>query len=319
MNSLHEIAVHLQNCRSVLVTAHIMPDGDAIGSTLGLGLALQKLGLTVTMFSVDSVPARYHFLQGVEQIVIGALPAASFDCVLVLDCGDHFRLRPIWDNIKDNFIINIDHHPTNPLFGHLNYVDHQASATGELVFGLLDELGCELDHAIAEALYVAISTDTGSFKFESTTAQTHAIAGKLVSAGVNPGSITPVLFDLRTPAAIFILRQALCSLTFSADGKIASLALTEDDMQKSHAKDEDLDGVVNYAKNIQGVEVGLIFREKADGTVKVGFRSHRVDVSKIASSFGGGGHVRAAGCSLSHSLQETMQIVLAAVRQELPV
>lgn len=317
VNSLAEIAQRLQACRSVLVTAHIEPDGDAIGSVLAMGLALQQLDVAALMFSADDVPKRYQFLVGADRFYTHSLPTTNFDCVLTLDCADRKRLQPIWDKIQNKLTINIDHHPTNELFGQLNYVDHTAAATGELVFALLQELGCQIDLEIAKALYVAISTDTGSFKFESTTARTHTIAAELLAAGVNPGVLTPLIFDLRTPAALAILRQALTSLTFSADGKIAWLVLTEADMKEAQAKDEDLGGVVNYAKNIEGVEVGLIFREQADGTTKVGFRSQQIDVAKIASSFGGGGHIRASGCSLTEDLQTALQLVLAAVSEEI--
>ena len=317
MNSLQEIAKHLQTCRSVLVTAHLAPDGDSIGSTVAMGFALEKLGCKVTMFSIDGVPERYRFLAGTEKIIGHSLPETVFDCVLALDCADHLRLFPIWEQIKNNFIINVDHHSTNELFGQLNYIDHKAAATGELVFALLQELNIPLDSVIAESLYVAISTDTGSFKFESTTPQTHIIASKLLAAGVNPGLITPRLFDLRSVAALQILKRALCSLKISADGKIAWMVLRKEDMQEAAATGDDLDGVVNYAKNIEGVDVGVLFREQEDGTVKIGFRSQNADVAKIASKFGGGGHLRASGCSLSSNLEEAVEIIIAAVREEI--
>ncbi|HZK23847.1 MAG TPA: bifunctional oligoribonuclease/PAP phosphatase NrnA [Oscillospiraceae bacterium] len=317
MHSLAEIAQKLKTCRAVLITAHIEPDGDAIGSVLAMGLALQQLDVAALMFSADDVPKRYQFLVGTNRFYTHRLPTTSFDCVLTLDCADSKRLQPIWGEIQDKQIINIDHHPTNELFGHLNYVDHTAAATGELVFALLQELGCQIDLEIAKALYVAISTDTGSFKFESTTARTHTMAAELIAAGVNPGALSPLIFDLQTPAALAILRQALSSLTLSADGKIAWIVLTDADMKEAQAHDEDLGGVINYAKNIVGVEVGLIFREQADGTIKVGFRSHQIDVAKVAASFGGGGHVRASGCSLAEDLPTALQLVLASVSEEI--
>ena len=317
VNSLAEIAQKLHTCRSVLITSHHAPDGDAIGSILAMGLALQQLNAAALMFSADDVPKRYQFLVGADKIITHSLPTQDFDCVLALDCADKNRLQPIWDKIENKMIINIDHHPTNDLFVHLNYVDHTAAATGELVFALLQELGCRLDVAIAEALYVAISTDTGSFKFASTSARTHRIAAELLAAGVNPGTLSPLIFDLRSRAALAVLRQALAKLSFSADGRIAWIALTDDDMQQAQAAEEDVNGIVNYAKNIEGVEVGLLFREQADGTTKVGFRAHQTDVGKVAASFGGGGHKLASGCSLREDLQTAVQKVLAAVSEEI--
>lgn len=316
MNSLHAIASQLKKDESILLTCHIVPDGDSIGSLLGLGLPMLSAGFNVTMFSADEVPERYKFLQGTDKIVTGILPVRSFAKVVVLDCSDHLRLKPIWEQVKDNFIINIDHHPTNSSFGKLNYVDATAAATGEIVHTLLGEMYLEPDLAAASALYVAISTDTGSFKFESTTSRTHQVAAQLLAAGVNPKDITPLVFDLRPRRAVFILREALSSLKFSQDGRIAWMTLTEVEMKAAGARDEDLDGIVNFAKNIENVEVGLLFREKADGTVKVGFRSHRIDVGSIAKNLGGGGHARAAGCSLESNLENALQTVLTAVDKE---
>lgn len=316
-NSLQEIASRLRAAEELLLTAHILPDGDSVGSLLGLGLALRDAGCRVTMFSADEVPVRYRFLKGADSVVTGRLPEKQYDCVISLDCSDHNRLRPIWDKIKDSFIVNIDHHATNRRFGKLNYVDSHASATGEIVFALLETMGLPLTEDVAAALYVAISTDTGSFKFESTTPDTHRIAARLLEAGAKPKEITPIVFDMKNRASVFALREALNTLTFTDDGKVAWLWLTEDTMAAAGALDEDLEGIVNYAKNIEGVEIGLFFREKSDGTVKIGFRSHNVDVGKLAEKLGGGGHARAAGCSFEGNVKEAVEAVVAAVRQEL--
>ncbi|MBT9142965.1 MAG: Bifunctional oligoribonuclease and PAP phosphatase NrnA [Dehalococcoidia bacterium] len=317
MNRLAEIAVRLKSSSNILVTSHIMPDGDSIGSLLGLGLALQQAGYAVTMFSVDSVPDRYSFLDGSEKIVEKLLPKADFDCVVILDCSDQDRIKPIWEQVKELLIINIDHHPTNRCFGNLNFVNPGASATGEIICQLLEEMAIPVDESIATALYVAISTDTGSFKYENTTPAVHKVAARLLEAGVKLREITPRVFDLRSRTAICILGEALSAIRYSEDGSVAWIALTEKEMIFCGARDEDLDGVVNYAKNIEGVEVGLIFQEKSDGVVKVGFRAHSIDVSKLAEIFGGGGHARAAGCFLEMSMQEAVEKVLNLVVKEI--
>lgn len=314
MNSLKDIAAELSKEGATLLVTHVQPDGDAIGSLLGLGLAMQAAGFNVTMFSVDGVPARYSFLPGAEKIAVGSLPSLDFQRVVTLDCSDHLRIAPIWEEVREKIIINIDHHQTNHYFGTLNLVDEKAAATGEIIYELLGELKLPMDAQVAAALYVAVSTDTGSFKFENTTPRTHQIAAKLLEAGAKPGEISPKVFDVRSREATFILRSALQSLCFSDGGRIAWMTLTEDDMAKSGARDEDLEGVVNFAKNIENVEVGLLFRARPDGTVRVGFRSYSVDVSKVAAMFGGGGHARAAGCTLAADLKAAVQAVLEAVR-----
>lgn len=315
MNSLQEIASELNKPGETLLTTHLLPDGDSIGSMLGLGLAMKAAGYCVTMHSADGLPLRYAFLPGAELIVSGEVPKTAFARVVTLDCSDPMRLRPIWPDIKEQLLINIDHHTTNQRFASLNYVDPSAAATGEIVFDLLEAMGLSLSADVASAIYVAISTDTGSFKYENTTPRTHRIAARLMEAGAKPQQFSLKVFDLRSKAATFILRTALSSLRFSDDGRIAWMVLTEEDMRQAAAKDEDLEGIVNFAKNIDDVEVGLIFRAKPDGTVKVAFRSRSIDVSKVAERCGGGGHPRAAGCSLETDLDKAVNRVLTAVRE----
>ncbi len=316
-NSLGEIAAELKRGGAILLTAHIMPDGDSIGSLLGLGLALRDAGYDVTMHSPDGVPERYSFLAGSGEVVAGDIPDGDFRLAVVLDCSDHLRIKTVWPRLKNMDIINIDHHPTNRFFGRLNHVDITAAATGEIIWLLLAAMGIAPRKEVAEALYVALATDTGSFKYENTTPRCHRVAAALIEAGARPQEIAPLVFDLRSREAASILRIALSTLCFSADGRIAWMMLTEKDMKDSGARDEHLEGIVNYAKNIEGVEVGLLFRAKADGTVKVGFRSTCIDVAAVAQAFGGGGHPRAAGCSLETSPKEAVRAVLAALAEKI--
>jgi len=315
LSSMQEIAAELSKPGETLLTTHILPDGDSIGSMLALGLAMLAAGHQVTMHSADGVPARYRFLPGAELVVCGDVPEVAYARVVTLDCSDPMRLRPVWPAIRDRLLINIDHHTTNQRFATLNYVDPAAAATGEIIFDLLLVMGLSLSADVASAIYVAISTDTGSFKYENTTPRTHLLAAQLMEAGANPQKFSLQVFDLRSRAATYILRTALSSLQFSDDGRIAWMLLTEEDMQRVEARDEDLEGIVNFAKNIDNVEVGLIFRAKPDGTVKVAFRSRTIDASQIAGRCGGGGHPRAAGCSLESDLETAVSVVLSAVRE----
>ncbi|NLM46851.1 MAG: bifunctional oligoribonuclease/PAP phosphatase NrnA [Firmicutes bacterium] len=314
VNSLAEIAAVLLESRTLLVSTHIQPDGDAIGSLLALGLALEKCGRQVVMYCEGGVPQRLRFLAGADKVV-SSLPESDFDCVVALDCADRRRLPVADEVLRAAVLVNIDHHPTNNLFGRLNYVDAEAAATGEIIFDLLQELGVHDDCAVAEALYVAVSTDTGSFKYDNTTEKTHRVAGRLLACGVRPGRISSLVFDVKPLAFVMALRQALSTLAFSAGGRIAWLTLTEKDLWQAGADNADLEGLINYAKNIEGVEVGLLFKENDDGTVKVGFRSFQTDVAAIAAKFGGGGHARAAGCTVRGSLDEAVSRVIAAVAE----
>jgi len=316
-DSLSEIAAELQKGGPFLLACHVIPDGDSIGSLVGLGLALKQAGYAVTMYSPDGLPERYTFLVGSGDVVSGELSRWDFRLAIVLDCGDHLRIKPIWHQLKNISIVNIDHHSTNQRFGQLNHVDTGASATGEIIWLLIKEMGIVPDKSVAAALYVAIATDTGSFKYENTTPRCHRVAAALLEAGARPQEIAPLVFDLRSRVAATALRIALASLRFSHDGRIAWMILTAEDIKQNDVRDEHLEGVVNYAKNIENVEVGLLFSEKGDGTVKVGFRSLRIDVAEVAQGFGGGGHPRAAGCSFPSTLADAVSIVLAAVERKI--
>lgn len=317
MNSLREIAEAIQKAKHIIITSHVSPDGDSLGSLVALALALRDAGLRVSTCLPDAVPERFRFLAETESIITGNFSLDNFDLVVILDCSDPRRVGHLWENFKNSNVVNIDHHPTNTAFGRLNYLDAQAAATGEIVYDLIQLMGLTLSKEMATALYVAISTDSGSFKFENTTHKTHRIAADLLLAGVSPRKISPILFDTRPYSFFCLLKIALNSLGFLADGKIAHMVLTQKDLESCQAKDDDLDGLVNYARNIEGVEVGLLFREKDDGTVKVGFRSVNADVGAIAKSLGGGGHARAAGCILTMDMTQAFASVTNAVSREM--
>lgn len=317
MNSLQEIAAAILNSKKILITSHVMPDGDSVGSLVALALSLADAGLKVSAYLADEVPDRFGFLAETVNIVSGKMPGNDFDLTVILDCSDPRRVGSLWEKVKERKVVNIDHHPTNTEFGLFNYVDIQAAATGEIIFDLIRLIGVPISKKIAAALYVAISTDTGSFRFENTSQKTHKIAADLLSAGVSPREITPVIFDTKPLSFYCLLKVALNSLGFLSGGKIAHMTLTHKDIESCQAKDDDLDGLVNYAKNVEGVEVGLLFREKNDGSVKVGFRSASVDVGAIAKSLDGGGHARAAGCVMAMDLKQAFDAVIYAVSREI--
>jgi len=208
-------------------------------------------------------------------------------------------------------IINIDHHVTNQRFGHLNYVDDTASATGEIVFGLLKELGVEIDYHIAEALYVAISADTGSFKFENTTSQTHQVISSLLESGINPGVISQKIFDERPYTYYILLKEALSTLELYESRTVAVMVLSKDIRERSGATTDDLEGIVNFSRNIEGIELGILFYVESDSEVKVGFRSRNLDASELAGRLNGGGHIRAAGCRMNGDFESVKERVMA--------
>ena len=283
------------------LVSHIRPDGDSIGSLVGLGEALESAGKEVRLFTADPVPRKYAFLKGSEKISPSPERWLSGAVAVALDCTDLERAGIFKEPASQaGEIINIDHHLTNSRFGTANLVDPQAAATGEIIFRLLEAIPLPLTKSIAEALYVAISTDSGSFKYENTTAATHRVAAALLGRyELNPGIISEQIFDLRPLQFYILLKKILGTLELYGGKKLATITASRDMLEQSGAAMEDLDGMINYTRNIEGVEIGVMFFvDSPTDEIKVGFRSKNVDVSALAETLGGGGHARAAGCRL---------------------
>lgn len=301
------------------LVAHIQPDGDSIGSLLALGEALAGMGKTVRLFTADRVPRKYAFLRGSEGILSSTEQWLDPAVAVILDCSDLERTGEFRELVAGaGVILNIDHHLTNRYFGTVNLVDPAAAATGEIIFRLLEALPAPLTASIAEALYVALSTDTGSFKFENTTANTHRTAAALLERHrLNPGTLSERVFDLRPLPFYLLLKNVLGTLELHAGGSVAAITASREMLEQSGARREDLDGMINYTRNIEGVEVGIMFFVENPAEVKVGFRSRTVDVSALAGSLGGGGHARAAGCRMRGPYAQVRERVIREARQAL--
>lgn len=315
MNSLASIVTAIMRAERVLICGHVMPDGDSLGSVLALGLALERLNKKVTMAGPDKAPAVYGFLPGIERFQVGSPPHGPFDTFIVLDCSVPDRIGKEYQELlqQDMMIIDIDHHAGSVPFGTFQYIDSSAAAVGEIIFDLLNELRLFLTPEIATCLYTAIMTDTGSFQYESTTPETLRRAAKLLEAGVQAVKINTLLYEEKPKAAILLLKAALNTLSFSSCGRVCWMTVTQNDLVAAGAEDEHTEGLVNYTRSIEGVQVGLLFRELSCGRVKISFRSKEfVDVNKLAALFGGGGHPRASGCLLEGDLNVIQKNILEA-------
>lgn len=305
----------LRAAGKVALFFHVMPDGDAIGSALALWAGLRSLNKEARVFSSDQVPRAYRFLpfsRNVEKIGPDAVLTDRFDVAVFLDCTDPERSGNALQAIGSaTAVVNVDHHVTNSMFGDHRWVDPGAAATGELVYWLLRELGVNLTPEIATCLYVAIISDTGRFTYSNTTPSSLRISAELIEAGVSPHSVAEELYETKSVAGTRLLAMALSTLELSEGGRVAWLQVTRDALRAAGASDEDTEGIVNFTRMIAGVEMGLLFREEAENRVRVAFRSRcRIDVSRLASRFGGGGHPRAAGCTLRGRLDEVKAAVL---------
>jgi phosphoesterase RecJ-like protein len=316
MSALKQIIRCCRQGNSFLLIGHIDPDGDSIGSVLALGRALQLAGKEVYMASPGGVPDSLLFLRGAKEMLHcpGDLNGFVPDYIITLDTADLSRLGKWAEFLKEDIkTVNIDHHISNSKYGHVNWIK-EAGAAGQLVFTLLRELGWKIDYDIAQSLYVAIVTDTGSFSYDNTTSESHEMASELLTKGVRPAKISRLLYESKPLAQIKLLGIVLQSLQVCYAGKVAYLTVTRSDLALARAADEDANGFVNYPRSIAGVEIGLLFFEKENHLTKVSLRSGgNFDVGQVAAKFAGGGHPRAAGCLINLPIKEAKRQVMQAI------
>lgn len=303
----------------VYMSSHINPDGDSIGSMLGLALGLIKKGKKVVLVKNDSLPSDYLFLPGIELIQSLDKIPEHVDVFISLDSSDLDRLGDSKDlfNIASK-IINIDHHISNTNFGDINIVQPHASATGEIVYELLTKMNIEIDKEIAENLYTAISTDTGSFKYDSVSAITHSIISELIKTGMNTSKINIMLYESVSIERTRLLIESLNSMNIYYKGKLAIVRVTQDMLSKTKTSLDDTEGIVSFIRKMQGIEVACLLKELQNEEVKVSIRSKEyVDVSQLCTSLGGGGHIRAAGCTIYSNIDKAESIIVESLLDKL--
>ena len=302
-----------------LIACHENPEGDAIGSELALALALRKMGKTATVLNADPVPENLRFLPGAATVVFED-DGSRYDVAVVVDCGSPERTGRVGDELrKCPLLVNIDHHRTNGDNGELSLVDPDAAATGLLVHRVLSAMGHDIDLDVAVNIYVAVLTDTGSFHYGSSSPEAFQVAGEMVRRGVDPWAVAEQVYETQSAGRLRLLGRVLSSLDVAAGGKVASITTLRADLAEFAAGKDALEGFINYPRSIVGVEVAVSFREEAGGVFRVSFRSKgRVDVSAVASRFGGGGHRNAAGCTVPGDLAEVKRKVFGALGAALP-
>jgi bifunctional oligoribonuclease and PAP phosphatase NrnA len=318
--SFHEIAGAINRANRIAILSHVRPDCDAIGSQLALLLSLQQLGKEVTAWNEDGLPESYRFLEKSSLIQQPPNEPEEFDLAIALDTASQQRLGTALQAIRRaNQWINIDHHASNPGYGDLVYIDTAAPATGQIVYEFIRTEKFPFSQAAADALYAAISTDTGSFRYSNTTARTFEIAGELIRSGANAAGIADKLYESYPKRRVQLLGQLLPQAAFDLDDKIASMALTNETKQRLKIQPDDIDGLIDYVRSVDTVVVAVFFEELADGKIRLSMRSKddRVDVNKICGEFGGGGHPRAAGARIRGNIEEVRSKVLKRVSHEI--
>jgi len=312
-----QIGQTLRDNKRFAILSHVRPDGDALGSQLALGLSLKKLGKDVRIWNEDGMLDKYGFLSSSKLLTKPPAEPQDFDVAIALDTAIQNRLGNTVAAIKSAKVwINIDHHPSNPGYGDIVYIDPHAPATGQILFELMTNQKLPIDPAIAENLYAAISTDTGSFQYPNTTARTFEIAAELVRAGVDVGRVSQLTYESYPRRRVELLRDLLGTMRFNANDCVASFSLSLATAKKLGVLPEDNEGLIDHLRAIRGVIVAVFFEELADGKVRVSMRSksEKVNVCAICEKFGGGGHVLAAGARVKGTLDEVEQKVLEEVR-----
>ena len=315
-STFEEIGRAFREHQRFAILSHVRPDGDALGSQLALALSLKQLGKDVRVWNEDGMLEKYSFLARAQLLTKPPSGPEDVDVAIALDTAIQNRLGTAFQAIRTAKIwINIDHHPSNPGYGDLVYVDPTAPATGQILFELIKSERLPFDRAIAENLYVAISTDTGSFQYPNTTARTFEIAAELVRAGVDVGRINQQVFENYPRRRVELLRELLRTMRFEGGGRVASFSLSLKTAAELGVLPEDNEGLIDHLRAIRGVIVAVFFEELTDGKVRVSMRSksEKTDVCAICQKFGGGGHTLAAGARVRGSLAEVEQRILEAI------
>jgi phosphoesterase RecJ-like protein len=319
-HSTEEILEVIHSAERILVASHLRPDADALGSTLAMTLWLKTLGKDVTAWNEDGLPAKFAYLPEGHLLTAPPSEPAAFDLLIALDTSVKNRLGlSLSTAAGPPPILNIDHHVSNEGYGEWNRIDSSAPATGQILLDFLEEVGAEITPAIAANLFAAISTDTGSFQYRGVTPHTFRVAARLVEYGVDVAELSRLMYEEQPKRRLELLRHALNDAVFECGERSVSFTLKADVSNKLSLVPEDNEGIIDHLRAVEGVIVAAFFEELPDGMIRVSARSKdpRVDVCKICSRFGGGGHALASGARIAGSLEEVRNRFMQEVSHEI--
>ena len=301
--NLQQIVTGIHRRQRFVVTSHARPDGDAIGSSLAMAYALRHLGKDVRVVSRDAVPPQFETCPGVEDVIVTDRVDDPGDAVIVMECGD--LTRPGISGLERGYVINIDHHTGNTMYGALNWFDESAAACGEMVFDLVRALGVPMTLEIATHVYVAVLTDTGGFHYSNITPRTFEICRACTEAGVNPAAIARAVYDSNRIGRLKLFRAVLNGMQLDAAERIATLYVTKQMAADCGATYDDTEGLVNFPLSAKEVLAVVFFKENGKDDWRVSLRSKGdLDINVIAREFGGGGHKNASGCGVRGTLEQ---------------
>ena len=319
--SFEQIGEVIRNHQSFVLISHVRPDGDAIGSQLALGFALLAAGKIVRMINEDGLPENLAFMAGSQKIELPPSTPIDVEVAIALDTATKPRLgeKALHAASKAKLWLNIDHHISNPGYGDLNLIDSTSPATGQILYQLITALGLPMPDESRDAIYVAVSTDTGSFQYPSTTAITYELGADLINRGLDVGTINSNIYDNYPYRRVELMRALLNTLEITPDGIVANWELRDQTRLDLALMPEDSEGLIDIIRAIRGVQIAVFFEELVDGKIRISMRSkdRRYNVCEVALEFGGGGHALAAGIRMDGSLAEVKRLVLDSIQRKI--
>jgi phosphoesterase RecJ-like protein len=311
---LSQVVELIETKRKFAITSHIRPDGDSLGSSLGLCWLLRALDKDVEVIMRDPVPHAYQQLPGAKEVRVTPSVDDNYHAVFVIECSD--ITRPGLIDLEKQFVVNIDHHSTTALFGKINWIDSTASAVGEMIYNLCKATGVRVTKQIAECVYTALITDTGSFHYSNTTERTFKVASELMKTGLKPAKTAEAVFASYPWSRIQLMGAVLSTARRDSTGRVAFLRHSLEMQHSAEASDEDADGFVNYPLTVEEVEAVAMLKECEPGVYRTSLRSKGdVNVAKVAEKFGGGGHRNAAGCTLRGTWEEAEEKIIGLLQE----
>ena len=311
---LSQVVELIENKQDFAITTHVKPDGDGVGSSLGLCWLLRSLGKSAEVVVRGDIPLAYRGLPGADSIRDIESIDKDYDAIFVIECSD--LERPGIAGLREQFTVNIDHHATSEHFGTVNWIDSTASAVGEMIYNLVKAIGGRVTREIAECVYMALVTDTGSFHFSNTTERTLKVASELIKAGAKPADISEAVYSNYPWSRIELMRQVLATVKRDETGRVASLRQTLKMREEAGAVDGDNNGFVNIPLAARDIVACVYMREVGENSYRVSLRSKGdINVAKVAERWGGGGHRNAAGLRIAGDWDENERELIEAVRE----
>lgn len=311
--ALRQLIKIVEEENDFIITSHVRPDGDSIATQVALGYALKQINKKIQIINKDPVPPLYRFLPGTDMILTGKEIPEFPRIVFYIECSDNDRPELIMHG--KHFIINIDHHVTNTMYGDLNWINPASPAAGAMIYDLITAMNIMLSKEIAENIFAAIAADTGGFRY-NLSENTFFLCQEMIKAGIKAENITKNLFGNYPAARVKLLAAVLAGLQFDAEGKVVWIVLTNEMLAKTGATAIDAEGFIDCVLFVEGVEMALFFKQTENGKVRVSLRSSgNIDVSPIAKEYGGGGHKYASACSLPGTMESAIAHFLAKLKQ----